>query len=102
MTDFKSPDMTGGTLTGLLVTLILTTAILLHFYDRFWYPPDEGVYAHAAERVLNGEILNLDIQDIHFGYITQINATALHLFGHNLVSLRYPLVLIGLLQATLI
>jgi hypothetical protein len=86
---------------GLILAVLVAVIIYLNFYDSFWYPPDEGVYAHVAERVLNGERLNTDIHDIHFGYITLINAAALHLFGSDLISLRYPLVIIGLLQALL-
>lgn len=76
--------------------------LLYFFYDRFWYPPDEGNYAHVAERLLNGEILNLHIQDIHAGYINFVNAAAFGLFGSDLVSLRYPLALISVAQAVLI
>jgi hypothetical protein len=76
--------------------------LLFHYYDRFWYPPDEGNYAHVAQRMLNGEILNLQVQDLHPGYINFVNAGALALFGPDLLSLRYPLVVAGLLQAALL
>src|SRR4030095_4699508 len=36
---------------------------------------------------------------VHPGYITFVNAAALKVFGSDLVSLRYPLVLLALLQA---
>jgi dolichyl-phosphate-mannose-protein mannosyltransferase len=86
-----------------LACVIAVQLLLLYFfYDRFWYPPDEGNYAHVAQRLLNGEILNLQIQDVHAGYINFVNAAALGLFGSDLVSLRYPLVLISLAQAVLI
>jgi len=79
---------------------MLVTAWLLHgYYDKTWYPPDEGNYATVAQRVLQGEILNLQVQDIHPGYVTFVNAAALRIFGVDLLSLRYPLVLAGLLQA---
>jgi hypothetical protein len=79
---------------------LLVTAWLLHsYYDRFWYPPDEGNYAHVAQRILEGEVLNLDVQDVHPGYVSFVNAAALGLFGPDLISLRYPLVVAGLLQA---
>ncbi len=79
---------------------LLATAWLLHsYYDRFWYPPDEGNYAHVAQRILEGEVLNLDVQDVHPGYVSFVNAAALGLFGPDLISLRYPLVAAGLLQA---
>lgn len=86
-----------------LVCVIAVHCLLLaFFYNRFWYPPDEGNYAHVAQRLLNGEILNLQIQDIHAGYINFVNAAALGLFGSDLVSLRYPLALISVGQAILI
>ena len=89
-------------LVSLIFAMLVSVVIYLNLYDSFWYPPDEGIYAHVAERALNGEHLNSDIHDIHFGYITLINAAALHFFGADLLSLRYPLVFIGLLQALLV
>ena len=76
-----------------------STLILFHFHDRSWWPPDEGAYAHVAERILAGEVLNLTIQDIHAGYINFANALAFAIFGDSLVSLRYPLAAMGLIQA---
>ena len=75
--------------------------ILWHFHDRFWYPSDEGIYANQAERIASGETLNVDVQDLHPGYGTFINAAALRLFGANFLSLRYPLVAAALLQSWL-
>jgi hypothetical protein len=81
------------------LALLAAACLLYAYYDRFWYPPDEGNYAHVAQRLLEGETLNLQIQDVHPGYISFINAAALRLFGPDLVSLRYPLVAAGVLQA---
>jgi len=85
-----------GTLVGISAAVVLTL-----FHDRFWYPPDEGAYAHVARRILDGEVLNRDVQDIHLGAVNFINAAALALFGDRLVSLRYPLILLGTLSAML-
>jgi hypothetical protein len=82
-----------------VVAMLAAAWLLFHFYDRFWYAPDEGNYAHVAQRILQGETLNLQVQDVHPGYITFANAAALKVFGPDLVSLRYPLVLLALLQA---
>jgi hypothetical protein len=82
--------------------MVATSWLLYSYYDRFWYPPDEGNYAHVAQRILEGETLNLQVQDVHPGYISFVNAAALHVFGSDLVSLRYPLVLVGLLQAAVL
>jgi hypothetical protein len=82
-----------------VLAMVVSSSLLLAFYNRFWYPPDEGNYAHVAQRVLEGETLNRDVQDIHPGYITFLNAAALRAFGLDLISLRYPLVLAGIAQA---
>ena len=86
----------------LVCVFAVHSLLISFFYNCFWYPPDEGNYAHVAQRLLNGEILNLQIQDVHAGYINFVNAAALGLFGSDLVSLRYPLALIAILQATLV
>ena len=85
-----------------VVAMATTVCLLYSYYDKFWYPPDEGNYAHVAQRVLQGETLNLQVQDVHPGYISFVNAAALRVFGADLVSLRYPLVLAGLFQAAVL
>ena len=75
----------------------MNALLLWHFHDRYWYPTDDGFYAHIAERLLNGEVLNRDIQDIHPGYINFLHAATFRVFGLDIVSLRYPLVLASLL-----
>ena len=84
------------------VAMVTSACLLYLYYDKFWYPPDEGNYAHVAQRILQGETLNLQVQDVHPGYISFVNAAALRVFGADLVSLRYPLVLAGLFQAAVL
>ncbi|MEZ5759074.1 MAG: hypothetical protein R3D86_12710 [Emcibacteraceae bacterium] len=84
------------------IGMVFSFSVLLHFYNHYWYPPDDGAYAHVADRILSGEILNLDIHDVHFGYINFINAAAFALFGNEMVSMRIPIVIMGLIQAALI
>ncbi len=94
------PRPTNRTATAmLLVAVLVNGALLWYFHDRFWYAADEGNYAHVAERVLDGEVLHRDIQDLHPGYINFVNAGAFALFGVDLVSLRYPLAAVSFLQA---
>jgi hypothetical protein len=87
---------------ALAVALAGSGLLLLLFHDRFWWGPDEGAYAHVAERMLQGDVLNRDVQDMHAGYINFANALAFRLFGLDLVSLRYPIVLLGMVQALLV
>jgi hypothetical protein len=71
----------------------LTNGLLLwYFHDRYWYPTDDGFHAHIAERLLAGEVLNRDIQDIHPGLLHFVDAAAFQIFGIDLVSLRYPMI----------
>ncbi|MGH7498442.1 MAG: hypothetical protein ACREL3_06275 [Gemmatimonadales bacterium] len=71
------------------------------FHDKTWWPPDDGNYAHVADRLLSGETLHADVQDIHAGYINFVNAGAFAVFGTRLVSLRYPLAILTVLQSGL-
>jgi hypothetical protein len=80
---------------------LFAAGVWWRFHDRFWYAPDEGNYAHVAERLLQGEVLHRDVQDVHAGYVNFANAAALRLFGLDLLSLRYPLAVLSVLQAAL-
>ncbi len=100
-----TPDIREKSLTwiSIFVTVTLINGGLLWWYhDRTWWGPDDGQLAHVAERLLGGEVLHRDIQDVRPGYINFINAAALYVFGPSLLSLRYPLVLIALAQSALL
>lgn len=77
----------------LLAALVLAfeLAVLVHLHDRFWWPPDDGAYAHPAERMLHGEVLHRDVHEAHPA-LHFVHEAAFALFGDRLVSLRYPLV----------
>lgn len=89
-------------LLGLILVALFSALVLHTFYDQFWLPHDEGAYAHVAQRMLNGEVLNRDVQDVHAGYINFVNALALKLLGNDLLSLRYPLLIATFLQSCLL
>ena len=84
---------------GLALVCAGSAALLWFFHNRYWYPTDDGFYAHIAERLLAGEVLNRDVQDIHPGYIHVVHSLAFKLFGRDLVSLRYPLIGTAFIQA---
>lgn len=95
----ERPDNFRRTSVLLFPVLLLNAALLWHFHDRYWYPTDDGFYANIAERLLNGEVLGRDIQDIHPGLMHFVHAAAMQIFGVDMVSLRYPLVAAGFLQS---
>ena len=99
MSYFSGPR--AGTWPLLIVAALASAALLWNFHDQHWYPADEGNYAHVAERVLAGETLHLDVQDVHPGYINFVNAAAFKVFGIDLRSLRYPLMAAAFAQAML-
>ena len=87
---------------GLALVCVFNAALLWFFHDRYWYPTDDGFYAHIADRLRSGEVLNRDIQDIHPGYIHFLHALAFQLFGLDLVSLRYPMIAAAFVQAIVV
>ena len=88
-----------ATVVAFVIVTSINALLLWHFHDRYWYPVDEGVYAHIAERLLSGEVLHSDFVDFHPGYGDFLNAAAFRVFGTDLLSLRYPLVAGALLQS---
>jgi hypothetical protein len=104
--EFETPVRTSGIgfrlKAGFVIMLAVNSLVLAYFHNRFWWPPDEGAYAHTAERILAGEALNAQVEEIHPGYVTFVNAAAFKLFGLKLVSLRYPLVVAALIQSCLL
>ena len=85
-----------------LFVLAFTILVLGTYYDQYWWPANEGHYAHRAERILDGDVLNRDVQDIRPGAVTFFNALIFRAFGEDLISLRYPLALAAIVQAMLI
>jgi hypothetical protein len=86
---------------GIVLVSAISSCLMVRFHDRSWIPVDEGQYAHVAERVQDGQVLNLDVEEFHPGAIHFVHALALRVFGRDLVSLRYPLAALTLLQSVL-
>ena len=85
-----------------IVVASINALLLWDFHDRYWYPVDEGIYAHIAERLLAGEVLHVNLVDFHPGYGDFLNAAAFRVFGIDLVSLRYPLIAGAFLQSVFV
>jgi len=82
----------------LALALGVNALLLAAFHDRSWWAPDEGAYADVAARILDGQVLNREVHDLHAGHINFLNALALWIWGRSLLALRYPLVVAALLQ----
>lgn len=86
----------------LLAAVALSAYVIHRFHDRSWVAGDDGYYGHIAQRLLDGQVLHRDVQAMHPGYVYFVDAMALKAFGRRLVSLRYPLVALGVVQAAMI
>ena len=87
---------------GLAAALLASFLLLYYFHDRYWFPRDDGYYAHIADRILGGELLHRDVQALHPGGIYYLNALAMSIFGRSFTSLRFPLIAAGVLQTLLV
>jgi hypothetical protein len=74
-----------------LLVLGLATAYVAWHLDRGWVPLDEGSLAHAAQRVLLGELPHRDFDDVYTGGLAWLNAAAFRLLGTTLWSMRLAL-----------
>jgi hypothetical protein len=75
----------------LLVLLGVAAAYVAWHLDRGWVPLDEGSLAHAAQRVLDGDVPHRDFDDVYTGGLAYLNATAFRVLGTTLWSMRLAL-----------
>lgn len=83
----------------ILALTFLSSYLCLRFHQFSWIPPDEGHWAHVAERLNKGEVLYRDIRENHPSYIHFVHQFSFSFFGENLTSLRYPIIFITVLQS---
>src|SRR5215207_5865923 len=100
-TGYRRNKLALGSIVAPALVLFISATLMIILHNRFWAPADEGKYAHVAERILVGQVLNRDVQDVHAGYVNFVNAAAFSLFGVRMVSMRYPLALLTVIQAGL-
>lgn len=75
--------------------VLITRRNIIHF-------PDDGAYGVVARAILNGKVLQLDIQDVHAGYVNFINTFSLLIFGDSLVGIRGILSLLVIFQVGIV
>lgn len=76
-----------------LVVLGLTLLYVLLGVDERWIPHDDGTLAHAAQRVLDGELPHRDFNDPYTGGQAYFHAALFTLLGERLLTLRVGLFL---------
>ena len=64
---------------------------------RGWLPHDEGVLAHSAERVLQGELPHRDFAELYTGGLSGLYAVAFAGLGVGLTTIRTVLFVVALL-----
>ena len=72
---------------ALAIVFLISAALIIAKIDRGWVPHDEGTIAHAAERVLAGELPHRDFDDVYTGGMSFLHAAAMRVFG---VTLAVP------------
>jgi len=75
------------------LVLMLSALYMARELKRGWVPSDEGTLAESAERVLRGELPHRDYHEGYTGGLSYLNALAFRVFGTNLASMRYMLLL---------
>ncbi len=57
-----------------IMALVLAAAVcalvLGYYHDGFWWPADDGAYAHVADRILRGEVALAPVTASAFGVVT--------------------------------
>lgn len=73
------------------IVWLIVAAALSQTFDRGWIPQDDGTMAHAAQRVLAGELPHRDFDGVYTGGLSFLHAGTFYLFGDRLISLRWLL-----------
>lgn len=76
---------------ALLLVLVAAAVYLLPFVNRGWIPSDDGLLAHSAERVLQGELPHRDFGDMYTGGLAFLHAVTMAVLGVKLSALRWLL-----------
>jgi dolichyl-phosphate-mannose-protein mannosyltransferase len=83
----------GQSIAVLMVVWILSVTWMGANLNRGWVAHDDGMLAQSAERVLSGQLPHRDFDEVYTGGLSYLHAAAFKLFGTNLMSLRYTLLI---------
>lgn len=79
---------------SVFVCLLVVFISALYLYAKLgqqWVPYDEGILAHSAERILQGQTPHRDYTEPYTGGLAYLDAAVFWILGRNLMSLRYVL-----------
>lgn len=98
-TSVARPEPKSRTVSRLVLGTVLFLSALYGAKElkRGWFPWDDGVLAQSADSVLRGELPHADYVEIYTGGLSYLNALSFRIFGINLASMRYMLLLFFLL-----
>jgi hypothetical protein len=74
------------------ITVLVAVGYLLSQLDAHWVPDDEGLLAHSAERVLEGQLPHRDFAEVYTGGLSVWHALAFRVGGVDLLTLRHAMV----------
>jgi hypothetical protein len=80
---------------ALIVVWAVGVTLLSCVAWKGWLPVDDGMLAHSAERILQGELPHRDFDAVYTGGLELLHALAFKLFGIKLTSLRTMMLLIA-------
>lgn len=96
----KANDYAGLSWIMLIITLLLTTIIRLHFLE-IPFERDEGSYAYLGQEVLNGKKPYIDFFERKFPVMFYAYAALVAIFGYSLTGLHSAFLVINLLTVAL-
>jgi hypothetical protein len=81
----------------LLITWLLSAALVVHHRRDAFYDVDEGLLGETAERVMHGQLPHRDFSDLYTGALGAFDAVGFRLWGTSADTLRTVLVIVTLL-----
>jgi hypothetical protein len=85
-----------------LLAFAAVVALIAEFgVHDLWLPADEGVYAHTAQRALEGELPHRDFVYQHPGLLLWLDVLSFKIAGVTLAALRWPAIVANLAEIVL-
>jgi len=83
------------------ICLVISFALSWIVHDKFSWGADDGFYAYMAEHMAAGDVIHKDLQVLHPGLLYFFHEQLFKIFDEGFVSLRYPLIIVTMVQTAL-